>query len=137
MSKEDIIKTFMKIIGKINLILSNGFEIWRYDMWVMLMSNCALVRILMLRFVIPYASTKINTYAMKFISYLWCIHSVLLMLNAWVRDFLLFGWSLLNLFASLHFCTKYDRYLCIQNPLNQFCHMSPLYLPICGISMPF
>ena len=30
-------------------------------------------------------------------------YSVLLMLNAWVRDFSLFGWSLLNLFASLHF----------------------------------
>ena len=29
------------------------------------MSNYALVRILMLRFVIPYASTKINSYAMK------------------------------------------------------------------------
>ena len=45
-------------MDKINLILSNGFEIWRYDMWVMLISNCALVRILMLRFVIPYASMK-------------------------------------------------------------------------------
>ena len=33
----------------------------------MLMSNCALVRILMLRFVIPYASTKVNSYAMKLI----------------------------------------------------------------------
>ena len=30
-------------------------------------------------------------------------YSVLFMLNAWVRDFSLFGWSLLNLFASLHF----------------------------------
>ena len=29
------------------------------------MSNCALVRILMLMFVIPYASTKVNSYAMK------------------------------------------------------------------------
>ena len=29
------------------------------------MSNCALVRILMLRIVIPYASTKANSYAMK------------------------------------------------------------------------
>ena len=37
------------------------------------MSNCALVRILMLRFMIPYASTKVNSYVMKFISYLWCI----------------------------------------------------------------
>ena len=50
-----------------------------------------------------HASTKVNSYAMKFISYLWCIYLVLLMLNAWVRYFLLFGWSLLNLFASLHF----------------------------------
>ena len=31
----------------------------------MLMSNCALVRILVLRFVIPNASTKINSHAMK------------------------------------------------------------------------
>ena len=31
----------------------------------MLMSNYGLVRILMLRFVIPYASTKFNSYAMK------------------------------------------------------------------------
>ena len=30
-------------------------------------------------------------------------YSVLLMLNAWVWYFSLFGWSLLNLFASLHF----------------------------------
>ena len=35
------------------------------DMWVMLMSNYGLVRILMLRFVIPYASKKVNSYAMK------------------------------------------------------------------------
>ena len=34
-------------------------------MCVMLMSNCALLRILVLRFVIPYASTKVNSYAMK------------------------------------------------------------------------
>ena len=31
----------------------------------MLMSNYALVRILELRFVIPYASTKVNSHAMK------------------------------------------------------------------------
>ena len=29
------------------------------------MSNCALVTMLVLRFVIPYASTKANSYAMK------------------------------------------------------------------------
>ena len=31
----------------------------------MLMSNYALVRILVLRFVIPYASMKVNSHAMK------------------------------------------------------------------------
>ena len=31
----------------------------------MLMSNYALVRILVLRFVIPYARTKVNSHAMK------------------------------------------------------------------------
>ena len=31
----------------------------------MLMGNYALVRILVLRFVIPYASTKVNSHAMK------------------------------------------------------------------------
>ena len=31
----------------------------------MLMINCALVRILVLRFVTPYASTKVINYAMK------------------------------------------------------------------------
>ena len=39
-------------LDKINLILSNSFEIWWCDMWVMLMSNYALVGILVLRFVI-------------------------------------------------------------------------------------
>ena len=52
-------------LDKINLILSNSFEIWWCDMWVMLMSNYALVRILVLRFVIPYASTNFNSHAMK------------------------------------------------------------------------
>ena len=32
----------------------------------MLVSNYALVRILVLRIVIPYACTKVNNYAMKF-----------------------------------------------------------------------
>ena len=35
------------------------------DMWVMLMGNYALVRILVLRFVIPYASMKVDSYAIK------------------------------------------------------------------------
>ena len=37
------------------------------------MSNYALVRILALRFVIPYACIEVNNHAMKIISYLWCI----------------------------------------------------------------
>ena len=44
-------------LDKINLILSNSFEIWWCEMWVMLMSNYALVGILVLRFVIPEACT--------------------------------------------------------------------------------
>ena len=35
------------------------------DMWVMLVSNYALVRILVLSLVIPYARTKVNSCAMK------------------------------------------------------------------------
>ena len=48
-----IIKTIIEkkeLDAMINLILSNSY---------------ALVRIFMLRFVIPYASTKVNNYAMK------------------------------------------------------------------------
>ena len=63
-------------------------------------------------------------------------YSVLVMLNARLWDFLFLGWTLLNLLLAF-ICTKYDHYLCIQNPLNQFYHMSPQYLPICGISVPF
>ena len=40
---------------KKSLMLDNSFEIWWCDMWVMLMSNYALVGILVLRFVIPEA----------------------------------------------------------------------------------
>ena len=35
------------------------------NMWVMLVSNYSLVRIMVLRFVIPYERTKDNSYAMK------------------------------------------------------------------------
>ena len=123
-------------LDKINLILSNSFEIWWCDMWVMLMSNCALVRILVLWFVIPYASPKVNSYAMKLhptcgalfgVTYAWC--SCMRFFVSWLDDS--------QSFCLPSFCTKYDLYLCIQNPLNQFCHMSPLYLPICGIILPF
>ena len=46
------------------MILCNSFENDYSNMSVMLVSNYDLVRILVLRFVIPYASTKVS-YAMK------------------------------------------------------------------------
>ena len=46
-------------------------------------------------------------------------YSVLVMLNARLWDFSFLGWMLLNLLLAFIF-TKYDHYLCIQNPLNQF-----------------
>ena len=65
-------------------------------MWVMLMSNCALVRILVLRFVIPYASTKVIVMQWNYI--LLVVHySVLIMFNACLWDFSFLGWSHLNL----------------------------------------
>ena len=91
-------------MDKINLTPCNSFEIWWCDMWVMLMSNCALVRILMLRFVIPYASTKVNSYAMKFISYLWCIIRcyLYLMLGYEIFYFLVGRFSIFLLAFILH-----------------------------------
>ena len=81
------------------------------------MSNYDLVRILVLRFVIPYASTKVNSYAMKLYSTCGALFGVWLCLMLAYEIFSSLGWMLLNL--SLHFiCTKYDHYLCIQNPLN-------------------
>ena len=82
-------------LDKINLILSNSFEIWWCDMWVMLMSNCSLVRILVLRFVIPYASTKEScneNYILLVVHY-----SVLIMFNACLWDYSFLGWSPPNL----------------------------------------
>ena len=68
------------------------------------MSNCALVRILVLRFVIPYASTKVNSYAMKFISYLWCIIQcyLCLMLGYEIFCFLFGRFSIFLLAFILH-----------------------------------
>ena len=69
----------------------------------MLMSNCALVRILMLRLVIPYACTEVNNHVMGIISYLWCIIRCYLCLMLALRNYSFLGCSLLYLFASLHF----------------------------------
>ena len=66
-------------------------------MWVMLMTNYALVRILVSRFVILYACTKVNNHAMKIISYLWCIIRCYLCLMLAYENYSFLGWSLLNL----------------------------------------
>ena len=55
----------MKIIGQKTWFFVIVLRYDDSDMWVMLVTNYALVRILVLRFVIPYASTKVNSYAMK------------------------------------------------------------------------
>ena len=67
----------------------------------MLVSNYALVRILVLRFVIPYASMKVNSYAMKLHPTYGALLGVSL-LNARLCEFSFLGWLLLNLFASIH-----------------------------------
>ena len=75
------------------------------NMWVMLVSNYALVGILVLRFVIPYACTKVNSYAMKLhptygalfgVSYAQC--SLMWIFVSW------FGCFSIYLLASI--CTK-------------------------------
>ena len=63
------------------------------------MSNYALVRILVLRFVIPYASTKVNSYAMKLHPTCGALFGVNYAQSR--LDYSFLGWSLLNLFASL------------------------------------
>ena len=64
------------------------------------MSNYALVRILVLRFVIPYASMKVNSYAMKLHPTCGALFGVSYE-DARLCDFSFLGWMLLNLFASL------------------------------------
>ena len=88
----------------------------------MLGSNCALVGISVLRFVIPYASTKVNSYAM-------C-----LML---VYDHFRFLIGRFSIYLLAFICTKQEYYVCIQLLKPKLCQMSPPYLPICGISMAF
>ena len=92
-------------LDKINLILSNSFEIWWCDMLVMLMSNYPLVRILVLRFVIPYVIMKVNSNAMIFISYLWCIirSYLCLMLGYEIFRFLVGRFSIFLLAFILHY----------------------------------
>ena len=63
------------------------------------MSNYALVRILVLRFVIPYASTKVNSYATKLHPTCGALFNVSCVQCSFMTV-LVFGWSLLNLFAS-------------------------------------
>ena len=66
-----------------------------------------------------------------------CLHSVLINFNACSWLLSLSRWSLPSLFLAFT-CTKREYYLCIQlhEPQKLF-HMSPPYLPICGIYRPF
>ena len=66
------------------------------------MSNYALVRILVLRFVIPYASTKVNSYAMKLYPACGTLFGVNYAQCSLMRLF--FSWLVASQsFASLHF----------------------------------
>ena len=62
--------------------------------------------------------------------------SMLLCRSAWLWPLVLSSWSLPRLLLAFT-CTKRTDCLCIQNPWNQLCHMSPPYLPIYGIYLPF
>ena len=64
------------------------------------MSNYALVRILVLRFVIPYACPKVNNHAMKLYPTCGALFGVNYV-NACLRDYPFLGWSLLNLLLAL------------------------------------
>ena len=46
-------------------------------------------------------------------------YSVFVMLNAGLCDFLFLG-RMFSIFLLAFICTKYNHYLCMQNPLNQF-----------------
>ena len=66
------------------------------------MGNYALVRILLLRFVIPYASTKVNSYAMKLHPTCGALFSVIYAQCLLMR--LSVSWLVASQsFASLHF----------------------------------
>ena len=68
----------------------------------MLISNYALVRILVLKFVIPYASMKLNNYAMKLCLTCGAIFGVIYAQCSLMR--LLVSWLVASQsFASLHF----------------------------------
>ena len=66
------------------------------------MSNCALVRILVLKSVIPYASTKVNNYAMKLYPTCGALFGVIYAQSSLTKLFV--SWLVASQsFASLHF----------------------------------
>ena len=68
----------------------------------MLMSNYALVRILVLRFVIPYARTEVNSHAMKLYPICGALFGVNYVQCSLMRSFV--SWLVASQsFASLHF----------------------------------
>ena len=70
----------------------------------MLVSNYALVRILLLRFVSPYASTKVNSYAMKLHPTYGALFGVSYAMPVYVNFRFLVGCFSIYLLAST--CTK-------------------------------
>lgn len=71
-------------------------------MWVMLISNYALVRILVLKFVIPYARMKVNNHAMKLHPTCGALFGVIYAQCSLMRLFI--SWLVaFKSFASLHF----------------------------------
>ena len=66
-----------------------------------------------------------------------CLHPIFINFNACTWLLSLSSWSLPSLLLAFT-CTKREYCLCIQSlkPQKLF-HMSPLYLPICGIYLPF
>ena len=103
-------------------------------MWVFLVSNYAFVRILVLRFVIPYASTKVNSCAMKLhptcgalfgVSFVQCLFM-------WIFIFFVGCFSIYLLAFP---CTKWEYYLCNQILKPKVVPNESIIPPIHGISM--
>ena len=99
------------------------------------MSKFALVRIFVLRFVIPYASTKVNRCAMKLHHACGALFGVNYAQCSLMRLFV--SWLVASQsFASLHFALSMIT-TCASKILKPSLATSPLYLPICGIILPF
>ena len=79
----------------------------------MLVSNYALISILVLRFVNPYASMKVNSYAMKLLPTCGALFSVSYVQCLFMRVFI-FLVGCFSIYLLAFICTKREYYLCIQ-----------------------